>query len=274
MSGTLLLPHREAVVLNPPPLRAMSACRMLRLTDSLQVCIDAGDPASYTSGDKCLDVSGNGYDFHRGADATTSGSEPTFNGGVGAIKPSAYWSFDGGDYFTYDTTNETWMENLHKDGAAFTALFMVYCGSLATNQTLFGTSAGLTTNVGVRFVINTGGALVFQVSDGSGTYALNRATGALVTAGSWHLCGIGLDETANTGAFYFDTIVNDKAGLTSYATPSAAAATYTMQIGSDGGTTFIMTNTSRMGIAVMWSRLLLAGEVYRFFTAVRRRFLI
>src|SRR5688572_18803052 len=83
------------------------------LTSNLQLCVDSGDALSYPgSGQKFLDRSGNGYDFFLGVDGTVESTDPTFTGEVGTGK--AYWALDGTAFFTYDTTNETWMQNIHK----------------------------------------------------------------------------------------------------------------------------------------------------------------
>jgi len=99
--------------------------RGLSLDTNLKLCLDAGEGDSYTSGQSWLDLAGSGYDFFLGQDGSSDSTDPTFNGVANTMTSSEYWSFDGGDYFTYDTTNETWMENLHKAGAL---LILVLCG--------------------------------------------------------------------------------------------------------------------------------------------------
>ncbi len=100
----------------------------LGLTTNLKLCLDAGDPASYSSGQKWLDRSGGGYDFHLGATSSSEASDPTFNGVAGRQSDAEYFSGDGGDYFTYDSNSETWMRDFHKAGA-ITALAVVYVPS-------------------------------------------------------------------------------------------------------------------------------------------------
>src|SRR5688572_10725967 len=103
----------------------------LGLTANLKLCLDAGDnlsaPAAATS---WLDRSGNGYDFFRGTTSGADATDPTFNGTPGELSAAEYWSFDGGDFFRYDTTNETWMQNLHKNNALLSFFCWLYLPSL------------------------------------------------------------------------------------------------------------------------------------------------
>jgi hypothetical protein len=99
----------------------IAVLRRLGLSDNLKLCLDAGSEASWPgSGQKFLDLSGGGFDFFLGADGTATTNDPTFNGTVGLRTGSEYFSVDGGDRFTYDSANETWMADLHKDGSAIT----------------------------------------------------------------------------------------------------------------------------------------------------------
>ena len=103
-----------------PPLSFYDVINALGLTGGLKLVLDAGDVSSYSSGQSWLDLSGNGYDFYLGDTSSSESSDPTFNGTPGNLSTSEYFAFDGGDYFIYDSANETWMQNIHKDNAKFT----------------------------------------------------------------------------------------------------------------------------------------------------------
>jgi len=109
MLSPILMPKQDNTL--------MAIIRDLGLTTNLKLCLDAGDPASYTSGQKWLDRSGGGYDFHLGATSGSEASDPTFNGVAGRQSDAEYFSGDGGDYFTYDSNSETWMRDFHRAGA-------------------------------------------------------------------------------------------------------------------------------------------------------------
>jgi hypothetical protein len=111
----------------------------LGLTSNLQLVLDAGARASYPSAGKWLDLAGSGYDFFRGADGDTDGDEPTHNGTPGGLSSSEYFSFDGGDFFTYDSANETWMNNMSKDSGQFSIIIWVYHNAFSGNESYVNT---------------------------------------------------------------------------------------------------------------------------------------
>ena len=111
----------------------------LGLSTGLQLCLDAGDLASYPgSGQKWLDQAQR-YDFFLGATSGAAADDPTFNGVAGDLKDSTYWALDGTQFFRYDTTNETWMQNLHKNGATYTFVGWVWFGTLVSVVCIAGT---------------------------------------------------------------------------------------------------------------------------------------
>ena len=76
--------------------------QQLQLTTNLNLCVDAGDISSYDGSSQTWTDRAAGNNLFRG---TTSGSEaenPTFVGTAGT--PTAYFSFDGGDYFISSTS--------------------------------------------------------------------------------------------------------------------------------------------------------------------------
>jgi hypothetical protein len=199
----------------------------LGLTTNLKLCLDAGDSASYDPGTqrvRWLDTSGLGYDFFRGSSTGGDAAEPTFNGSAGGLSSSEYWSFDGADYFLYDTTNEAWMENIHKDNAKFTFLSVIDFQTSAASQVIC-SNRGAT--LGYNFVVNASGALQFIVFDGASATVLSVTSTATVPSG-WCVVGITLDETAGTGTFIINGTT--ESFTSTYTTPSAASAS-TMRLG-------------------------------------------
>lgn len=250
------------------------AARRLGLASNLRLCLDAGDDASYASGQSWLDTSGNGYDFFRGADGSATATDPTFNGTAGARSASEYFSFDGGDYFTYDTTNETWMQNLHKDNAIFTAVAWFYCA--AVSGSIFGTSTAQDTGIGTDMII--GGAattLVLGVRKGTGGSALAVISSDLglsnMATSAWSMCSVSVNEGATTGIM---GINGSFATFTStYTSPASGNASNTMQIGAAGNAQRILPNNSRLASLMMWEgRALSQGELQALFQATRGRF--
>ncbi len=171
----------------------------LGLTTNLELCLDAGDSASYNSSVQTvrwLDTGGLGYDFFRGATSSSEATDPTFNGTAGGLSSSEFWSFDGGDYFTYDTTNETWMNNLHKDNAIYT-LFFVFDYVASNNQALFSTRGS---NQGINFRRNGANQLAIDVFNNSSVGNLTAVSTATTNTG-WNIGAVSINETAGTGVF-------------------------------------------------------------------------
>jgi len=244
----------------------------LGLSSNLKLCLDAGDSASYTSGQSWLDRSGGGYDFFRGADGSATATDPTFNGSAGGLSASEYWSFDGGDYFTYDTTNETWMENLHKSGAQFTVLMWVY-PTATDNRFLYATCRATTAEIGILIRLNN--RLELRVFNGiGGTVRSADSTAGLVVTNTWQLIGVSLDSgDASTGCKLFSNGTTETFSG-AYGSPSASSASYTTKIGANGaGTGAWMANDSRLAVVACWDGVALTqAQMGNVFTATRGRF--
>lgn len=242
----------------------------LSLTSGLQLCLDAGDAASYTSGKKWLDVSGNGADFHVGSSASTTGTEPTFNGTPGA--DSSYWGFDGTDYFTYDSSNETWMNNLHKDNAAFTLLMWARFPSVASLR-LMGTGNTSGTDVGVTWGTTAGGLLNHAVLNGAGSArAFNGTATTTVTADEWQMLSWSHNEAAGAAGAIIGRNATTETASSTYTSPSSSAATYTMKIGANGQPSGRLPSGSRIGMFLAWSAALTAEQIGQIYTETRSRF--
>lgn len=238
------------------------------LTSNLQLCLDAGDPLSYTSGQSWLDRSGNGYDFFLGADGSGTATDPTF---VSAGRLS-YWTFDGGDYFTYDTTNETWMQNLHKNNAVFSYLCMFYKPGAVSAYAFGDTGAGSVT-----------GALV-NVSS-SGLEVVNAGVGVIGKSGTsagvgWHFSAGSITEATGAGGgfFYRDGSYDQSGGSdtfdSTYTLPSSGSASHTFQIAASGNGSSPFGVDTRMSCIAIWSSALSKGNMDALWTSMRGRFLI
>lgn len=251
----------------------LSTLTTLGLTTNLKLCLDAGEGDSYTAGQSWLDLSGNGYDFFRGATSGATTDDPTFNGVADALSASEYWSCDGGDYFRYDTANENWMNNLHKDGALFTLAGWVYPGT-AAQMAVFGTSEINVANVGCVFFFNSStGALAHYTYNGSGTGTARAAAwnSAGVVASAWQFLAVSMDEAGNSVTLVRNAAVN--VGAASFSSPSAAAATRTAEIAAAGNASNRLTAGSRMAMFAAWEgRALTAWELEQIYNKTRRRF--
>src|SRR3990167_6066128 len=241
-------------------LDAQQIIARLGLGTGLQVCLDAGDATSApSSATSWVDISGNGYDFFLGTTSGADATDPTQTGTVGALTSGEYFSSDGGDLFTYDTTNETWMQNLHKDNAAFTFVVLKYL-AIGADSGIFGTALNAT-EIGTSVFFDSNPRIVLQIRNatGGGTNALQIFSSVVATA-KWHFLAGALDEANDVTSFV--TNATNTLTTAAYTSPSASNATRTMQIGAIGGSSVPMASSNRMAIFLVWSRVLSFRELH------------
>lgn len=250
--------------------------RKLQLTTNLKLCLDAGDASSYDPGvqtDKWLDRAGSGYDFFRGSGTGADAADPTFNGSAGGLSSAEYWGHDGGDYFTYDTANEAWMENIHKDNAIATVAGWVYIASSGIVG-LCGGGGNSATNVGISFrVVPTSRVLRLRVFNGSGTVALD-VTGALAgNNDAWNFVAMSINEATGAGGLLYFVNGSTETNTSTYSSPSAAGSSFTWQIGATGNAQQITAANSRKGgMVILEGTALTAAQLAAIYLATRGRY--
>lgn len=152
--------------------RFVDVLTALGLTTNLKLCLDAGDIASYPgSGTKWLDTSGGGYDFdNNGA---------TFNGTAGAQASNNYFSGDGGDYFSYDSSIESWMQDMGKEGQTVSVLIVAHIAS-DDDTVFFSTRGSSSTGYGLQATYNdSNNAVSLTIRRASGIFFGDLMTGSL-----------------------------------------------------------------------------------------------
>lgn len=268
-------------IINPPILwqRAsfIDILAGLNLTSNLKICLDAADSSSYSSGQSWLDRSGNGYDFFRGGTSGAEASDPTFNGVAGSLSSSEYFSFDGGDNFTYDTTNETWMNNLHKDNANWTFLTVWYkVVTPATNLRWFGTHGGDSTKIGVSGALGLAsgtvpGALYGTMFNGTGDATQFWGSSIGIPESQWTFMALGINEATSSAFTYINGTYD--ARTQNWSSPSASNATYTLQIGAGGNNGGRVATGDRVALFAAWEGTSLTqGNLDDIFSLIRLRY--
>jgi hypothetical protein len=228
----------------------------LGLVNGLQLCLDAGDIASYASGTTWNDTATTN-NFFLGIDATAA-NDPTFTGTAGNLKDSTYWLMTGTSLFRLATANPAWVDNIHKDSARFTLACWVYIPALATLTMLAGDDqGGNPTDIGFFWDVNSSNQMVFQADNGIAG-AGQWASTAVATVG-WNFLAISLDEGSGNGLWQLNA--TSETFSATYTTPSAATATRTVEIGACGNTVFPMPVNTRVGAFMGWSRNLSATEL-------------
>jgi hypothetical protein len=240
------------------------------LTSGLVLCLDAGDENSYDPGvqtAKWLDVSGNGYDFYRGSSVGGDGAEPTFNGSAGGKSGNEYFSFDGGDYFTYDSANEAWMNSLHSNTAQWSVFFAMR-GAFSSpfgNNFIFGTTESGT---GCRFTWDDNGALYITVYPGSSSATLNFS--GSTKFGQDYAIGYGVSINSGLSQCLINGSTNTQA---TSLTGNASAADGTMRLGGLPGPAQLAGNGARMYYLAVWNGVVLTTtQLKAIWEGVRGRF--
>ncbi|MER8652322.1 hypothetical protein [Mesorhizobium sp. M0586] len=244
--------------------------KKLGLTTNLKLCLDAGHEASLPAAStKWLDLSGGGYDFFRGATASSSTDDPTINGTAGARSQAEYLSFDGGDYCKYDTTNETWMLNCHKVGAKFTFLgWFLFSGFSATQRMCGDSISSNGVNTGTRWNMTTTAQQLFISSGGGQVLSFNANHGSPT---GWQCLAVSIDAAGNAGIMMQNGVFTT--GAATYVSPSAGAATETFCVGSAGNGDGPLLAGGRCAGFLAWEGVALTqGQLTAIFDATRGKF--
>lgn len=247
----------------------------LGLKTNLKLCLDAGDINSYSgSGIKWLDTSGNGYDFYFG-DGSTSSTYPTFNGSAGGLSASEYFSFDGGDYFTYDSSYEAWMNTLHNAGISVSVLLVATAAS--GGNYWFSTGVNNITPGAALITYLSGDTHLFEwnVYDTPfGISYLQLSSNALYGNPPDKLAVLGFSNTENSGTTCIPLVKGiTQAPVASVLGDSNSNTMGTFRIGARGdGTNFLINGAKLAGLAIWVGTQLTSTQLQSIANALQRRF--
>lgn len=243
----------------------------LGLQSGLTLCLDAGDANSYVSGQTWLDTSAaGGTGFFLGVDGAADATDPTFAGTPGGLSSAERFSCDGGDSFRA-TSQTAFLNSFHQSGAAGTLLVWIFPTN-AGQFSVFGSSQNNNANIGVFFTANTtSGAMAAIVHNGSGSPAYNQTSSSRgVVASQWQMLTYIVNQPASAGYVICDNRVSAVAAA-AYTTPSAAAATYAMEIGASGNGGSRVANGTLFGMVAGWSRAVNTADIQALHEATRWR---
>ena len=257
------------------PTKLIDVLTQLGLLTNLQLCLDAGDSASYSgSGQTWSDLSGGGVDFVRGATSSSESSDPTFNGVAGNQSGNEYFSYDGGDLFTIAGTVPTWVSNLHKDNATFTIIEWIYANGISSNAQIYGEVAtGNNSTSGIYLgTPGTGNPLSPEllVFNAGGSTILKVASSLASNNNAWNMVGVSFTESTGALTFAVNGSFDAQTGKT-YSSPSTDAAG-TFNIGGDVIVPNHENAGDRIAALAIWSRALSQAEITSLFSATRTKF--
>lgn len=243
----------------------------LGLRDSLQLCLDAGDDASYSgSGQTWSDRSGNGTDFLRGATSSSEASDPTFNGTAGRNTINEYWSFDGADYFTLSGANPTWVNDFQKNNAVSTFVSMVYINTSVSYQNFAGDIG--TVGAAWSFGVNPDNTVYSAIYDDAFALQIaNTSTTATMSEDAWHFVAAAIDEGANSHITKVDSTNNIS---TDSGTPGTGDTNGKMNIGRGGSgvTDQLIESGGRMNFFLVWNRKMSTTELDNFYRYIQSKY--
>lgn len=242
------------------------------LTTNLKLVLDAGDSQSYDgTSQKWLDRSGGGYDFFLGTNGTVQSTDPTFNGTAGRQTASEYFSTDGGDYFSYDTSIETWMQNLGKSGSTFTVLGVFYIPS-DTDSTLVSTRGATASSYGWSLAyVQAFDRFALQFVDAGGTViSLGLLVAPTITTPGLYFYAI--SGTLTNGAAYNTHLNGTNNGGTLAVTGTANSPTNNMKILTRGDVSVSAASGTRIHALAIWDGVLSQANFTTLWNRLRSRF--
>ena len=251
-----------------PSRKLIDSLTSLGLTSGLQLCLDAGDAASYTSGQVWTDRSGNGYNFNRGSGSGSDAADPTFNGAAGGDSSSEYWSFDGSDYFTLGQANPTWVNNIHKNNAAATLACWLYPTGAGILMGDYSTTAPM-----FEFYITSASKLSFYVNDGTAGPSgdvVELHMSASIPLNQWVFAAISIDEAA--GSFILQTNATQETLSATYNGPSSSNANNIVKICADGDAVNAVPSGTRLNGYMAWNAALSGADLNAIYAAQKAKF--
>lgn len=143
------------------------------------------------------------YNFYLGNSASPNTAEPTYNGTAGST--SAYWSFDGADYFSISSFLATpFLQSLHKTTGGtdhWIAFDFTTPDSSWSSSYGFGTGANANEpGISVQFAFNE--TVIYRQTAGGGS-DVSAASASMATAGRYVLV-IGRQNSTNTTSFWIN----------------------------------------------------------------------
>lgn len=247
----------------------------LALDTALDCVLDAGDAASYTTGQTWTDVK-NGNDFYRGGSPAANVLDPSFAGVAGGMSESEY-------FYTPDTqvrrfqeaAAHTFAEDWHKNNATWTALFLVYIPSSGAGYSfnLFSTAPLSTSGTGVRVYVDKSGSSVnlrLVVTRGASPAAKSAVVNisSIVNVNSWNLLAVSIDEADVAGGFFYINGITSSAFDPTYTSPAAGGSDYPYAVAGVYSGEGMPQGFRIMG-AAFWSRAVPASELDSLYAVIK-----
>lgn len=237
----------------------LSSPSILPMGDVISTCVTDWDATvidSYSGSGQNLDnieptpadaSSQSANDMYLGATSGAEASDPTFTGTAG--DPAAYFSCDGGDYFTYQGTITSFFDGIHKTtgGSDFTVFITFYYVGGAT-EVFFGNRSAGGANRGIIIYSVAGNNTVYLTQRGNTAASTVNSTGTMNTS-AYNVIGISHSHSGNNTRAWINSSTAENLAHTFNTTTTAASGV--PSIGAYSGGTSPVANTTRfVGISV------------------------
>lgn len=193
------------------------------------------------------------FDMYLGDSSSSNATDPTFNGSAGS--PSAYFSLDGGDYFSLASGvgGPNFIKQLHQEGAAINGVTLAmafrYVDSGSAQNLAGNNSSSSTGNAGFRWGISSSDAENFLRNTGAASNSNNTVTSALTLVNNTdYLIALTYDRLSATRAVKMSI---NGATFTAQTAPAALTGNTVdsdklFTIGSSRGASGTMANGTRI----------------------------
>lgn len=264
--------------------RMINVIKRLGLTTDLQLCLDAGDLASYDgSSQTWTDASGNGNSFFRGLTSGATATDPTFNGTSGRQSAAEYFSFDGGDGF-FQSAAHTFANSWHKDNATFTVaawIWIVAGAGADAGIPLLRNFAG-TSQRGITIhalpLSSYGGTYVGMVNASGSAQNFLPPTQDVITEAAWQFVAVSFSEGSGA-SFTQCNAFQELFAADTYSSPSASDPSESLCAGGGpdvGSSVFnnliYPANGNRINSLMAWNRALSQAELLSLYNARKSAF--
>ena len=256
------------------PTTMIDVIKHLGLQSGLQIVYDAGDADSWTGDvEEWTDVSGTATHAINGDSSGDTAYNFNFSGVIGRQSSNEFLERDAAGS-NLRIPRASWMNALHKDGAALTIVQWARssdgrgCGTIEFMD-LDGVWGG-PAYPGVLFGLANGlggttlGTIIFDAVRGDGTIAARIETTLSPTFGPWQFSAFSFNEA--TGAWVAQLNGSEETGTTTYTTPSSSNGT------SDAIIRRSTTGEYKQNSFMLWTRALSSAELTALYNATKAKF--
>jgi hypothetical protein len=263
----MLVPHPHYVV----PTTLFDVIGHVGALNSLKVCIDAGDLASWPGVNQTLFDRSCTANWSNGLNTTDASGDMTFVGTAGLQSSGEYFTAAAGtNYFLL--TGQSWYQAVHKAGGAFSAVVWSYSpgGPGVIGMEDVNLYSGSSALPGFGFGANNAAAgggildgVIIQTFDET-TFTFVKGTPNVIPSDRWNFVGVAWQDGGTYTIRLNDTTIT---GACSYTAPTAASNANNLSIRRSAAA-----GTTRLNSIAAWNRRITDTEITDIYNATKTKF--